>query len=130
MRTAVHDWLDSLEIRSDRAYALRYDHTHESGDGQEHYFLFYVPAGGHSPSTSFGTDSGLFGTTLELRLERTGYSGTLYCVQTSVENPPKPRIILGGKHIRCEEQVVDYNPTLFFIEPGTTHAEPGSAELP
>ena len=130
VREAVHEWLDSLEVRSDRAYALRYDYTNELGAGQEHYFLFYVPAGGQSPDTSFGTDSGLFGTTLNLRLERTGYSGSLYCVQTSVESTPKPRIVLGGKHIRCEMQVVDYNPTLFFIQPNYAQAEPGAVELP
>lgn len=130
VREAVHDWLDGLEVRSDRAYALRYDYTNELGAGQEHYYLFYVPAGGQSPSTSFGTDSGLFGTVLDLRLERTGNSGSLYCVQTSVENPPTPRIILGGKRIRCEVQTVDYNPTLFFIEPNYAKAEPGAAELP
>ena len=130
IREAVHEWLDSLDARSDRAYALRYDYSNELGAGQEHYYLFYVPAGGQSPSTSFGTDAGLFGTTLNLRLERTGYSGSLYCVQTSVESTPKPRIVLGGKHIRCEVQVVDYNPTLFFIEPNYAKAEPGAVELP
>lgn len=127
---AVHDWLDSLEVRSDRAYALRYDYSNELGAGHEYYYLFYIPDGGQSPSTSFGTDSGLFGTTLNLRLERTGYSGSLYCVQTSAENPPSPRIVLGGKHIRCEMQVVDYNPTLFFIQPNYAQAEPGTVELP
>lgn len=130
VREAVHEWLDSLDVRSDRAYALRYDYSNELGAGQEHYYLFYVPSGGQSPSTSFGTDASLFGTTLNLRLELTGNSGSLYCVQTSVESTPKPRIILGGKHIRCEVQVVDYNPTLFFIEPNYAKAEPGSAELP
>ena len=130
IREAVHEWLDSLEVRSDRAYALRYDYSNELGAGQEHYYLFYVPAGGQSPSTSFGTDAGLFGTTLNLRLERTGYSGSLYCVQTSVESTPKPRIVLGGKHIRCEVQVVDYNPTLFFIQPNFAQAELGTVELP
>ena len=130
IREAVHEWLDSLEVRSDWAYALRYDYSNELGAGQEHYYLFYVPAGGQSPSTSFGTDAGLFGTTLNLRLERTGYSGSLYCVQTSVESTPKPRIVLGGKHIRCEVQVVDYNPTLFFIQPNYAQAELGTVELP
>lgn len=130
IREAVHEWLDSLEVRSDRAYALRYDYSNELGAGQEHYYLFYVPAGGQSPSTSFGTDAGLFGTTLNLRLERTGYSGSLYCVQTSVESTPKPRIVLGGKHIRCEVQVVDYNPTLFFIQPNYAQAELRTVELP
>ena len=130
VREAVHEWLDSLDVRSDRAYALRYDYSNELGAGQEHYYLLYVPAGGQSPSTSFGTDAGLFGTTLNLRLERTGYSDSLYCVQTSVESTPKPRIVLGGKHIRCEVQVVDYNPTLFFIQPNYAQAELGTVELP
>lgn len=117
VREAVHNWLDSLEVRTDRAYALRYDYSNDFGAGHEYYYLFYIPDGGQSPSTSFGTDPGLFGATLNLRLERTGYSGSLYCVQTSVEKPPAPRVVLGGKHIRCETQVVDYNPTLFFIQP-------------
>ncbi len=130
VREAVHSWLDSLEVRSDRAYALRYDYYNELGAGHEYYYLFYVPAGGQSPNTSFGTDSSLFGTTLNLRPERTGYSGSLYCVQTDAETPPKPRIVLGGKHIRCETQVVDYNPTLFFIQPNYAQAEPGTVELP
>ena len=130
VREAVHSWLDSLEVRSDRAYALRYDYYNELGAGHEYYYLFYVPAGGQSPNTSFGTDSSLFGTTLNLRLEHTGYSGSLYCVQTDAETPPKPRIVLGGKHIRCETQVVDYNPTLFFIQPNYAQVEPGAVELP
>lgn len=130
VREAVHDWLDGLEVRSDRAYALRYDHVNELGSGREYYYLFYVPAGGQSSDTSFGTDSGLFGTTLNLRLERTGYSGSLYSVQTSADSPPVPRVVLGGKRIRCETQVVDYNPTLFFIEPNYAQAEPDDVELP
>jgi len=130
VREAVHNWLDSLEARTDRAYALRYDYFNELGAGSEHYYLFYVPDGGRSPSTSLGTDSGLFGTTLNLRLERTGYSGSLYCVRTSVDRPPAPRVVLSGKRVRCETQVVDYNPTLFLIEPNYAQAEPGSAELP
>ena len=130
VREAVYEWLDSLDLRSDRAYALRYDYTNDLGGGYEYYYLFYIPGGGRSPSTSFGTDPGLFGATLNLRLERTGSSGSLYCMQTDAENPPKPRIVLGGKHIRCEVQVVDYNPTLFFIEPNYAQAEPGTVELP
>lgn len=126
---AVSYWLASLEVRADRAYALRYDYSNELGAGHEYYFLFYIPDGGQSPSRSFGTDSGLFGTTMNLRLERTGYSG-LYCVQTTVDRPPVPRVFLGGKRIRCDVTVVDYNPTLFFIEPNYAQAEPGSAELP
>ena len=80
VREAVHEWLDSLDLRSDHAYALRYDYTNDLGGGYEYYYLFYIPGGGRSPSTSFGTDPGLFGATLNLRLERTGSSGSLYCV--------------------------------------------------
>ncbi len=130
VREAVHNWLGSLEFRSERAYALRYDDFNDLGAGNEYYYLFYIPDGGQSPSASFGIDSGLFGTTLNLRLERTGNSGTLYCVQSSADQPPEPRIVLGGRRIRCEVQVVDYNPTLFFIEPNYDQAEPGAAELP
>lgn len=130
VREAVHDWLDGLEIRLDRAYALRYDTSNELGAGQEHYYLIYVPDGGQSSSTGFGADSGLFGTTLYLDLERTGNSGSLYCVENSADRPPTLCITLGGKRIRCETQVVDYNPTLFFIEPNYAQAEPGSVELP
>ena len=130
---AVSYWLAGLEVRSDRAYALRYDYSNDLGAGHEYYYLFYIPDGGQSPSRSFGTDSGLFGTTLNLRLERTGYSGSLYCVQTSADRPPAPRVVLSGKRIRCDVTVVDYNPTLFFIEPnyaGNAGAEPGAADLP
>ena len=130
VREAVHNWLDSLEVRADRAYALRYDYSNDLGSGSEYYYLFYIPDGGQSPSASFGIDSSLFGTTLNLHLERTGNSGSLYCVQASADRPPDPRIVLGGKRIRCEVQVVDYNPTLFFIEPNYAQAEPGAAELP
>lgn len=129
VREAVHNWLDSLEVRADRAYALQYEYSNDLGAVHEYYYLFYIPDGGQSPSTSFGTNSGLFGITLNLRLERTGYSGALYCVQTSANRPPAPRVVLGGKHIRCETRVVDYNPTLFFIEPNYAGAKPDSAEL-
>lgn len=127
VREAVHNWLDSLEVRLDRAYALRYDYSDDLGTSHEYYYLFYIPNGGQSP-VSFGTHSSLFGTTLELHLARTGYSGSLYCAQTSAERPPALRVVLDGKRIRCETQVVDYNPTLFFIQPKYAQAEPGSAE--
>lgn len=130
VRQAVHQWLDSLELRSDRAYALRYDYSNELGPGQEHYYLFYIPAGGQSPFTGFGVNSGLFGTRLTLDLTRTGDSGSLYCAVVSGRRPPAPHVTLDGKRIRCEVQAVDYNPTLFFIEPNYAREEPGAAELP
>ena len=36
VREAVHSWLDSLEIRSDRAYALRYDYSNELGPDRKY----------------------------------------------------------------------------------------------
>lgn len=126
---AVHNWLDTLEVHSDRVYALRYDYANKLNAGNEYYYLIYIPDG-LSP-VRFGTSSGLFGITWELRLEHTGYSGSLCCVQTGADTPPTLRIILDGKHIRCETQAVDYNPTLFFIEPNYAQAQPGgSVELP
>lgn len=124
VRNAVHRWLDAMEVRTDRAYALRYDLPGEYDYENKHYFLIYVPAGGQQSHMSFGLDSGLFGTTLDMRLERTGYSGSLFCVEVTGGKPPKPDITLGGKRIRCEVQVVDYNPTTFLIWPDYSQVEP------
>ncbi len=126
VRDAVHHWLDGLELREDRAYALRYDASDDLGSGHRHRYLIYVPAGGQS-DVSFGTSPGLFGSVLKLQLERTGYSGSLYCVETSVEEPPTLQIALDGKRIRCDVTVVDYDPTLFFTTTNYATAEPGSA---
>lgn len=126
VRDAVHRWLEGLEVRSDRAYALRYDYPNELDTGYECFYLIYIPDGG-GYNNGFGIHTDLFGTTLELRTERTGNSGILYCMQTRAEKPPAPRVILSGRRIRCEVTVVDYNPTLFFIEPNYARAEPGGA---
>lgn len=130
VRDAVHRWLDGLEIRSDRAYALRYAYPNEMDTGYDYFYLVYIPDGG-GHNIGFGTNSGLFGTTLELSAERTGNSGILYCIQTWAEKQPlELNVTLNGGRIRCDVTVVDYNPTLFFIEPNYAHAEPNAVDLP
>lgn len=125
-RGAVHQWLDALEIRDDRAYALRYDYSNDLVSGCSYYYLIYVPAGGQQSNSSFGTNSGLFGLTFEINLERTGYSGSLFCaeVQTDSGQTPNLNVTLDGKRIRCDVTAVDYNPTLFFIMPDYSQAGP------
>lgn len=129
IRDAVHQWLDGLDGRTDRAYALRYDYVNELDVGYECFYLIYLPAGG-GYSNSFGTQTDLFGTSLVLRTERTGNSGILYCMQSHGEKPLPLRVILNGKRIRCDVAEVDYNPTLFPIEPNYATAEPESVALP
>lgn len=124
VRNAVHRWLDAMEVRTDRAYALRYDLPGEYGYENRYYFLIYVPAGGQQTSMSFGIDSGLFGSTLDMRLENTGYSGSLFCVEAAAEKAPAPNITLDGKRIRCSVQKVDYNPTTFLIYPDYSQMKP------
>ena len=129
VRDAVHHWLDGLEIRSDRAYALRYDYSNELDTGYDCFYLVYIPDGG-GHNIGFGINSGPFGNTLRLSTERTGYSGFLYCLQTWTEKPLKLNVTLDGGHVRCDVTVVDYNPTLFFIEPNYAQADLGEIDLP
>ncbi|MDE6590245.1 MAG: zinc ribbon domain-containing protein [Oscillospiraceae bacterium] len=124
VRNAVHRWLDAMEVRTDRAYALRYDLPGEYDYENRSYFLIYVPAGGQQTSMSFGLDSGLFGSTLDIRLENTGYSGSLFCVEATAEKAPTPKIALDGRNIRCSVQKVDYNPTMFLIYPDYSQMGP------
>lgn len=117
VRGAVHRWLDGLEGRTDRAYALRYEFPGEYDYENKHYFLIYVPSGGHSAASSFGMDSGLFAPAIELELEDTGDSGSLFCVEATSEKRPDLRVTLGGRRLRCEVREVNYNPTTFLIYP-------------
>lgn len=128
IRSTVFDWVNSLD-RLDCAYALRYDYSTDLDTGYDYFYLIYIPGagGGHN---SFGTRSGLFGTALELSVESSRKGSIVYCMQTHADKPPVLRITLDGKRIRCDVQVVDYNPTLFFIEPNYAQAEPGAVELP
>lgn len=128
IRESVHEWLDGLEPRYDRAYALRYDYAR--GSNQEHFFLIYIPAGiGGMTHNSFGSRTGLFGTILVLETEQTGNNGSLICVSSTADTPPRLQIKLDGKKLPCEVTVVDYNPTLFFIVPQYDQLEPSSAAV-
>lgn len=132
VKNAVHSWLDALEVREDRAYALRYDYYDELAAVNKHYFLIYVPAGGGQSHLSVGLDSGLFGSALNLDLERTGDSGSLLCAEVrDKERPPRLEITLDGKRIPCQVLVRDYNPTTFFIIPDYSQPETaGTQPLP
>lgn len=126
VREAVHTWLDGLEPRSDRAYALQYNYYDEFDAKNKYYYLIYAPSGGQSPSTSFGSRTSLFGSqTLELQLEDTGDSGGLYAVswQTTADRAPKPEVTLGGRRVRCEVREVEFNPTPFIAIPDYADAE-------
>ncbi|MBQ9648562.1 MAG: hypothetical protein IJV43_09425, partial [Oscillospiraceae bacterium] len=128
IRQSVHEWLDGLEPRYDRAYALRYDYAR--GSNQEHFFLIYIPAGiGGMTHNSFGSRTGLFGTALVLETEQTVNNGSLLCVSSTADTPPKLQIKLDGKKLPCEVTVVDYNPTLFYIIPQYDQLEPSSADV-
>lgn len=117
VRGAVRRWLDELEGREDRAYALRYDLPGEYDYENKTYFLVYVPAGGDQSNVGIGTSSSLLGSTLSLELERTGNSGSLFSVLYIGEKTPKLDITLGGRGVRCQVQTVGYNPTTFLIYP-------------
>lgn len=132
VKNAVHNWLNALEVREDRAYALRYDYYDELAAVNKHYYLIYVPAGGGQSHFSIGLGSGLFGTTLNLDLERTGDSGSLLCAEVrGKERPPRLEITLDGKRVPCQVSVRDYNPTTFFIIPDYSQPETeGTQTLP
>ena len=117
VRSAVRRWVDEWEGQGDWAYALRYDLPGEYDYENKTYFLVYVPAGGGQSHMSFGTSAALFGSTLNLDLERTGDSDYLFSVLYTGEKAPKLDITLGGKSIRCAVQTVNYNPTTFLIYP-------------
>lgn len=123
VRNAVHRWLDSVGGRQDRAYALRYELPGEYDYENRHYFLVYIPTadGRH---TNFGSNSGLFGSSLLLDLWGTGENSYLFCFETRAEKPPRLDITLDGKHIRCDVREVNYNPTTFPIYPNYAQTNP------
>ena len=123
VRNAVHRWLEAMGGDTGRAYALRYDLPGEYGYENEHYYLIYVPGGGHGGTTSFGPSSGLFAPYFELGISYTGDSGALFCVEITSEKPAVPKIFLDGKRIRCSVREVDYNPTTFLIYPDYSQLE-------
>lgn len=115
IRENVMQWLDSLDLESKHAYALRYDHKTDTDT--EYFFLLYVPGAGNQTDTGFGQSSSIFGTTFKIELERTGSSGSFFCLASSADKAPRLEIILDGEKIPCDVTTVDYNPTTFYIEP-------------
>ena len=111
----VRNWLNKIELQSDQAHALRYDYSHESG--KEYFYLVYVPGAGHQEEPIMKHSSSIFGTTLTLDLHGNRSEGCLYNISFSGKKAPKLKIILDGKRLPCEVTTVDYNPTLYFIEP-------------
>lgn len=111
IRDNVMQWLDSLDLESEQAYALRYDH--ETDTGTEYFFLLYVPGASNQTDSSFGQSSSIFGTTFEIELERTGSSGSFFCLTSSADKEPRLKVILDGEKIPCTVTTVDYNPTTY-----------------
>lgn len=111
----VSEWLNSIELEANRAYALRYDYATDTGS--EYFFLVYVPEAGNPMNSGMGQSSSIFGTTLTLELQRTGNSGYLFNVTTSTDKAPNLKIVLDGKRISCDVTTVEFNPTLFYIVP-------------
>lgn len=111
----VRSWLGGLPDETGRAYALRYDRATETDS--ESFFLVYIPGAGTSSEIGFGQSSTVFGTTLKLEAERTGDSGTLFCLTSSADTPPNLSVTLDGRRIPCEVTEVDFNPTTYYIMP-------------
>ena len=123
----VKEWMNSLETESNHAYALRYDHSTETGN--EYFFLIYVPDAGNQVNFGMGQSSSIFGTTLTLELQRTGSRGSLFNVTSSADKAPNLKIELDGKRIPCDVTTVEYNPTLFYIVPQYDEPDPESADF-
>lgn len=120
---AVKRWLRSAPGGRNQACALRYDLPGEYEYENKSYFLIFIPSAGHQTNLSFGVSSGFFGPKLEMELENTGDSGSLFCVEVNSENPPKLEITVGGKRIPCSVRTVEYNPTTFPIYPDYSQTE-------
>lgn len=120
---AVKRWLRSAPGGRDQACALRYDLPGEYEYENKSYFLIFIPGAGHQTDLSFGVSSGFFGPKLEMNLENTGDSCSLFCVEVNSEKPPRPEITVGGKRIPCSVRTVEYNPTTFPIYPDYSQTE-------
>ena len=123
----VDEWLNSIETKTNHAYALRYDYSTEAGN--EYFFLVYVPEAGYQMNSGMGQSSSIFGTTLTLNLEHTGISGYLFNVTSSADKAPNLKIVLEGKRIPCDVTTVEYNPTLFYIVPQYDKLDPEATDF-
>lgn len=121
MQKAVYDnvqtWLRGLYKKPDHAYALRYDYAYKN-NALQHLYLVYVPGvAGHQSSLGIGHSRSIFGNTLSLDIHDVGSNGCMFSVISHAEKAPKLKVTLGGKTIRCDITVVDYDPTVFALVP-------------
>lgn len=123
-RLYVQEWLADLDKNGDqnRAYALQYSKP-QNEDRTQYDFLVYVPGTGGRGS-GIGMSSSLFGTTLNMNLETTGNSGTLYNLTTIFEGDRlKLKVILDEKKIPCSVTEVDFAPSLMYVEQNALTSE-------
>lgn len=123
----VKEWMNSLNVETNHAYALRYDYSTKTGN--EYFFLVYVPNAGNQMNSGMGQSSSIFGTTLTLELQQTGSSGYFFNITSSADKVPNLKVVLDGKKIPCDVTTVDYNPTLFYIVPQYDELEPGATNF-
>lgn len=113
----VREWLAGLELRSDRVYALQYEHQLDpQNKSKDYYYLVFVPGGGEASHQGFGYSSGLFSSSTKLTLDGTNGQDGLYCVATTAKNgAPKLKVTLNGETMSAEVTEVEFNPTLYTI---------------
>ena len=105
-------WLDGLELREDRAYALRYSRSLE--EGGEFYYLVYAPFTSGQTGSSIGQGATLFATVITLQMERTSGSGSVFLLRSTAGRTPQLRVLRGGQALDVELTEVEFNPTLFW----------------
>lgn len=118
----VKKWVEDIDGRERSAYALQY--TQNTGNGEEQYFLIYIPSTGKQTHTGIGQHNGLFGTTLSLEASSVSGERAFINLVFSGDEVPKLKINLDGEKLPCEVTRVNYNPTLFYIVPQYDEIEP------
>ena len=126
----VQAWLDGLELREDRAYALRYSRPLE--EGGEFYYLVYAPFTGGQAGSSIGQGATLFATVITLQMERASGSGSVFLLRSTAGRTPQLRVLRGGQALDVELTEVEFNPTLYFLpgEGGVEGFRPFPAQTP
>lgn len=113
----VQEWMDSLALNTNHAYALRYDHLpFPESENTDYYYLIYIPGGGDVGRKGFGYSTGLFSDSFKLDLHNPSGQDGLYCaVTTSKKDGPKLKVTMDDKQLDVTVTVVDFNPTLYTI---------------
>ena len=113
----VQEWIESLNVDRDHAYALCYVNQFDPrSETRDYYYLIYVPGGGRVSRQGFGTSVGLFNITYQLDLGGGRNQDGFFCAMTtSKKKAPKLQVTLDGRRLESEVTVVDFNPTLYTI---------------